>query len=1114
LISKSPYQFNGTIEYQNVIILREFILKNAHSSIKQIFNTFTTTTTPIEGNNPLYIGFENEIGHTAVIRNTIVLDRRGPIATVELKGGVGTAIGPRPVFTVLFNEPAKIRDVFVISADVAGSPNASRLSIVNDYNSNLYYLKHNFTMNEDLPTNGRYDFGIETEDEHGNVATVTYFGFNYENDPLTITLVNPEFLVSPTAAIEFTVATNRDSTCKFESQNAIYDVMRNFAVSGEQNHSVPITLSREHEGIMYYVKCNDGIGNVNEENPAIFNLSYDTSAPSISSIGIDPGVANVVIEYPLSTRIVATANEQVRCRYGEISSFESMDDFDNFTLPLFNSTSYATRNNLIDDETYTYVVICQNRAKLLSASTNVTFSVDLSQAGAIQVLSPKSGSYHTELDIPIKIKTTKRTLEGNCKWGTSEGQVYNSFDRSEENEHIHVKDSNTFPTGSNTLYFECVIEGERKKTSASFTIDMTPPAFNSIDDGDFSWNLDELSAVFNFTDNESGISKYEYAIGAKSVNGANPVEDWQSELEPKFTSSKRITVRKLDLQNLANYYWAVRAYNKAGLHTDWHSSDGVTIDTSKAPVVGSCTDGNKNQDETDIDCGGLRCTPCSEGWACVRNEDCMGRVCADGMCASGECSNGLLDGNETDVDCGGGLCSGCDLGKNCSQNLDCLQRYCNVNVCEIPACDDSVLNGWETDIDCGGDNECMRCAENSSCLVNSDCYSNLCGDDGLCLPTSCSDNIFNGDETDVDCGGSCDNCADNKGCSIDTDCSSDYCRDGRCTDRDLKDSDSDGMPDWWEIQYDLNPNDPSDADMEALAVDGMSNLEKYDYKNNEFNILGESLDPTTKDYDGDGHLDTKEIKNQTDATNNHDYPKAKWWSILLFILAIIIVGGSLGYFGYNRYIVKHKTPDVQPRVAPRQQGGPQMPKPAMKMPAKSRRMTLKEKLRLALKNKVIEERKEVLAKEHAKMLSGFGMEVSQKKLESARTLNTKIKSLKQKIKEADIDSAPESSDVEPEKPPMSPESAFDSINKYTGKDKVVEEKAGNIEKLALLSKKSSAPGKAKETIDKDGKDAVDRLTSIVSHTQKKIENNENKTDAQKKVLDKLRKIERKKSDKK
>ncbi|MBV9125309.1 MAG: polysaccharide lyase, partial [Planctomycetes bacterium] len=40
------------------------------------------------------------------------------------------------------------------------------------------------------------------------------------------------------------------------------------------------------------------------------------------------------------------------------------------------------------------------------------------------------------------------------------------------------------------------------------------------------------------------------------------------------------------------------------------------------------------------------------------------------------------------------------------------------------------------------------------------------------------------------------------------------------------DSDGDGIPDWWEIKYGLDPHNPSDAARDSNG-DGYSNLEKY-----------------------------------------------------------------------------------------------------------------------------------------------------------------------------------------------------------------------------------------------------------------------------------------------
>lgn len=83
------------------------------------------------------------------------------------------------------------------------------------------------------------------------------------------------------------------------------------------------------------------------------------------------------------------------------------------------------------------------------------------------------------------------------------------------------------------------------------------------------------------------------------------------------------------------------------------------------PTDPSCTDGIKNQDETDVDCGGV-CPACPT------------------------CTDGVQNGDETGVDCGGARCSTCPtttttttttpscalLGNSCVLNSDCCGNKC------------------------------------------------------------------------------------------------------------------------------------------------------------------------------------------------------------------------------------------------------------------------------------------------------------------------------------------------------------------------------------------------------------------------------------------------------
>ncbi|MFW5746211.1 MAG: hypothetical protein ACOCWQ_01530, partial [Nanoarchaeota archaeon] len=369
----------------------------------------------------------------------------------------------------------------------------------------------------------------------------------------------------------------------------------------------------------------------------------------------------------------------------------------------------------------------------------------------------------------------------------------------------------------------------------------------------------------------------------------------------------------------------------------------------------------------------------------------------------------------------------------------------------------------------------------------------------------------------------------------DQDCQSEYCEDGRCADADEKDSDGDGMPDWYEEKYGLDPNDPSDASQDANN-DGMLNLQKYEYR--KLSKSDTPLNPHKSDYDEDGVDDLKEIKDNTDATDSSDFKKAKWWSILLFIFAFIIVGGALGYFGYTRYMVKQKKtskpgmPPMNPqalhglqmsRGIPGQQapspGGPFHP---TMMPKMRHRMTLREKLKDALKNKVIESRKESISKEHGILTSAFDDEKRPQNQDiDVGVLHSRLQNIKEKIKKSGIDSdeqAINNKGHRDDATPAEPESPMDAIKSFISKP-VKEITEGSVEALKKINTKKE-PETAYQKIEKlhgeshpdmpHSDKSLDSLSDIIHGTTKKIEKNPNKTSSQKAVMDKLKRMEKKK----
>jgi hypothetical protein len=95
---------------------------------------------------------------------------------------------------------------------------------------------------------------------------------------------------------------------------------------------------------------------------------------------------------------------------------------------------------------------------------------------------------------------------------------------------------------------------------------------------------------------------------------------------------------------------------------------------------------------------------------------------------------------------------------------------CAEGSCTSPSasCFDRVKNGDETDVDCGG--SCRGCVEGSTCTDATDCETAAC-DGGVCGAASCSNGVRDSFESDVDCGTYCGvKCATGQRCYYDSDC--------------------------------------------------------------------------------------------------------------------------------------------------------------------------------------------------------------------------------------------------------------------------------------------------------------------------------------------------------
>ncbi len=127
-------------------------------------------------------------------------------------------------------------------------------------------------------------------------------------------------------------------------------------------------------------------------------------------------------------------------------------------------------------------------------------------------------------------------------------------------------------------------------------------------------------------------------------------------------------------------------YTFKNVRCDYGCSNGVCLQAS-APQT-SCTDNLKNQDETDVDCGGS-CPKCQKGKACITSSDCSTTICKNNVCSESTgttpqqttqpeptCNDGIKNRDEEDVDCGGAYCRICRTMPPTDSYTNCV-FHCN-----------------------------------------------------------------------------------------------------------------------------------------------------------------------------------------------------------------------------------------------------------------------------------------------------------------------------------------------------------------------------------------------------------------------------------------------------
>jgi hypothetical protein len=179
--------------------------------------------------------------------------------------------------------------------------------------------------------------------------------------------------------------------------------------------------------------------------------------------------------------------------------------------------------------------------------------------------------------------------------------------------------------------------------------------------------------------------------------------------------------------------------------------------------VNHCSDGVKDDNETDVDCGGACATKCQPYRRCLAADDCTTQVCNDTPPPSGTGGtggSGSSSGSGTGGNTGsgstpthhrphlppatggvGGGSSGQGTGGVGGSGGTGGGGSSPVELwCQEATCLDGVKNGHETDVDCGGPCDdvqvwepqresyrYLKCEVSRTCATPNDCLSGLCG---------------------------------------------------------------------------------------------------------------------------------------------------------------------------------------------------------------------------------------------------------------------------------------------------------------------------------------------------------------------------------------------------
>ena len=675
-----------------------------------------------------------------------------------------------------------------------------------------------FQLTTDQPLiNGNYTLSIRVSDIMGNMINTTqilivdvpYMGIAMNIPPLSVSPRKVFDISIKTAENAFgcryatSPLTGYDDTLFFFDGEDFADVPDNTLIHTKTNFDNASSFSGfnlvEEEETPMYVYCRDNA--TTRYNPKILYISHDTTPPKISAAA-DPVIVTDKIGGKVFTNARVSSDDRAVCRYSDVIFDSSSDSYVSTESGFTQMTNYFgnpedENNESIYSQNPTTTIdvtsLVPNISKIYRFRINISCinraTFNLAGYGPERVSAPITLDFSVNLISPITIvKMSPADFQTN-------GIIFLNFTTNKISSCTFSFNgtNGSLGTADNKVHSK-LLAGDFAQGTYPLKISCTAEGASAVNTYNIVIDKTPPSAPTIVSPNATCTDQVSAALSANDsesgIAGFNyTIIGPGINASPQFTSSSSVTASRMNLSNDSTYYFTANAINGAGLAGP--SSQGNSIRYDQTGILCDSRPPSVFLRQNTTTLGVFVTFICLDSETYCNNNSYMYSVSLDSRCT------GIMQQMiyNSDRQTFGALVS--QAGYFCYQASDIAGNKITgsekILFQSSSNCYDNIVDGGETDVDCGGSSTCVRCDAGKQCLQNFDCISNYC-EAGTCAQPLCNDSIKNGFESDVDCGGiSCGKCILNQTCNFNTDCQSNYCNAlGKCDAASCRDNITNG----------------------------------------------------------------------------------------------------------------------------------------------------------------------------------------------------------------------------------------------------------------------------------------------------------------------------------